>query len=189
MPTLSPTPAITPHTVPAGFRVGPVVELRPLRDETCPGVPGLIELYMSNPALNDVSLTVEAWVEIPSGIQVKADKFAVDTAAGVAHALFEITPGTSKAVHVNIEPIEYRRDREVTIHAFGYYWLGQNRENSYPISLTHPLKIWRECPPHLTPTPTPQPTPTTPTRSIPGFEVISAVVGISIIYLVGRRRK
>jgi len=189
-PTLSPTPTITPHTEPAGFRVGPVVKLRPLRDETCPGTPGLIELYMSNPALNDVSLTVEAWVEIPSGIHVYGEGFAVDTAAGVAHALFEITPGTSKAVHVNIVPIGYRRDREVTIHAYGYYWPGQNKENSYPISLTHPFKIWRACPSPPAPTPTSPPTPI-PT---PRLE-ISAVVEISIIvylvrrYLMRRRRK
>jgi len=158
--------------------VGPVVKLRPLNDVACPGEDGLIELYMSNPSLNDVTLTVEVWVEIPSGIHVSGEGFAVDTAAGVAHALFEVTPGTSKTVHVNIKPIGSYEEREVFIHAYGYYWPGQNKDNSYPISLTHPFKI--------RPTPTPTPT-TTPTP--PGFEAIFAIAVILLAaYLVIRRK-
>jgi len=194
-PTQSPTPTPTPTpspapptptattTAPTGgekFRVGPVVKLRPLNDVACPGEDGLIELYMSNPSLNDVTLTVEVWVEIPSGIHVSGEGFAVDTAAGVAHALFEVTPGTSKTVHVNIKPIGSYEEREVFIHAYGYYWPGQNKDNSYPISLTHPFKIRKTCPP--TPTPPSTPTP-------PGFEAIFAIAVILLAaYLVIRRK-
>lgn len=191
-PTLAPTPSPTPPTptptptqtatttAPTGgekFRVGPVVKLRPLNDVACPGEDGLIELYMSNPSLNDVTLTVEVWVEIPSGIHVSGEGFAVDTAAGVAHALFEVTPGTSKTVHVNIKPIGSYEEREVFIHAYGYYWPGQNKDNSYPISLTHPFKIRKTCPPPTT-TPTP-----------PGFEAIFTIAVILLMaYLVIRRK-
>ena len=52
--------------------------------------------------------------------------FTVDVAAGVAHALFEVTPGTSKTIHVNIKPIGSYEDKE--IHAYGYYWPGHNKD-------------------------------------------------------------
>jgi len=159
--------------------VGPVVKLRPLNDIACPGEDGLIELYMSNPLLNDVTMTTEFWVEIPSGIHVTGEGFAVDVAAGIAHALFKVAPGTSKTIHVNIKPIGAYEDKEVFFHAYGYYWPGQNKDNSYPVSLTHPFKIRKECP---------LPTPT-PSRGIPGFEAIIAIAALlAVAYLVGRRR-
>ncbi|RJS70340.1 hypothetical protein CW714_07470 [Methanophagales archaeon] len=194
-PTPSPTATITPTTtsVPTTlapseekFRVGPIVKLRPLNDVACPREDGLIELYMSNPSLNDVTLTTEVWVEIPSGIHVTGEGFTADVAAGVAHALFEVTPGTSKNIHVNIKPIGSYEDKEVFIHAYGYYWPGHNKDNSYPISLTHPFKIRKVC---LSPSPTSSPTTSAPTQ-IPGFKAIFAIAGLlAVAYLVGRKNK
>jgi len=175
-PTLTPTPSptpipgVTPAPTPVSatptpsvnsegkFRMGPKVRLRPRNDVIAPNSDGLIELYMSNPALNDVTLTVQVWVDIPTGIDVTGEGFAMDVAAGTANALFEVTPGTSKAIHVNIRPIESYEERTVFIHASGYYWPGQNKDNSYPISWTHSFKIQPK--PVATPTPAPGETPT-----------------------------
>jgi len=62
-----------------------------------------------------------------TGIHITGEGFTVDVAAGVAHALFEVTPGTSKTIHVNIKPIGSYED-EVFIHAYGYYWPGHNKD-------------------------------------------------------------
>ena len=197
-PTLTPSPTSPPEVTPAPtpvsatptpsvnsegkFRMGPKVRLRPRNDVIAPNSDGLIELYMSNPALNDVTLTVQVWVDIPTGIDVTGEGFALDVAAGTANALFEVTPGTSKAIHVNIRPIESYEERTVFIHASGYYWPGQNKDNSYPISWTHSFKIQPK--PVATPTPAPGETPT------PGFEAVFAIAGLlAIAYLVGRKKK
>ena len=103
-------------------------------------------------------------------------EFTVDVAAGVAHALFEVTPGTSKTIHVNIKIGSYE-DKE--IHAYGYYWPGHNKDNSYPISLTHPFKIRKVCP-TLTEAPEGK-------EDVPGFEAIFVISGLlAVAYLVGR---
>ena len=193
-PSPTPTPEVTPTPTPVPttltpsvnseekFRVGPKVRLRPRNDVIAPNADGLIELYMSNPALNDVTLTVQVWVDIPTGIDVTGEGFAMDVAAGTANALFEVTPGTSKAIHVNIRPVESYEERTVFIHASGYYWPGQNKDDSYPISLTHPLKIQPK--PVATPTPAPGETP-----KPPGFEAILAIAALlAVAYLVGRKK-
>jgi PGF-CTERM protein len=194
IPSATPTPEVTPTPTPVPptptpsgnseekFRVGPKVRLRPRNDVIAPNADGLIELYMSNPALNDVTLTVQVWVDIPTGIDVTGEGFAMDVAAGTANALFEVTPGTSKAIYVNIRPVESYEERTVFIHASGYYWPGQNKDDSYPISLTHPLKIQPK--PVATPTPAPGETP-----KPPGFEAILAIAALlAVAYLVGRKK-
>ena len=50
------------------FRVGPTVVLRPVNDVITKDEDGLVELYVDNPSLNDVTLNVDARISVPSGI-------------------------------------------------------------------------------------------------------------------------
>lgn len=164
------------------FRVGPKVRLRPVNDIIAPNEDGIVELYMSNPELNDVTLTTEVWVDIPTGMHVTGEGFAVDAAAGTAHALFTVPPGNSKTIHVNVKPVKSYEDRTITVHASGYYWPEGDKDNSNPISITHPFKIQTD--PVKTPRTKETPKPT------PGFEGIFAIASIAmILYLLGRKNK
>jgi len=185
-PTPTPTPATpAPTVIEEKFRIAPTVQLRPVVDIIGEGQDGIVEIYMSNPALNDVTLTTEVWIDIPMGIDVTGEGFIVNVAAGTAHALFEVTPGTSKAIHVNIRPVESYEEKTVIIHVFGYYWPGQNKDDSHQISLTHPFKI-QSKPLATQPKPlTPQPEPLTP----PGFEAVFVIAGLLAVAYLLRRRK
>ena len=68
----------------AKFRVGPTVKIRPVNDEINKSTDGLIELYMDNPSLNDVTLNVDARISVPSGIHVYGQGFGEAGAAGTA---------------------------------------------------------------------------------------------------------
>ncbi|MGB9929372.1 MAG: hypothetical protein ACPK85_13380, partial [Methanosarcina sp.] len=58
------------------FRVGPTVVLRPVNDVITENQDGLVELYIDNPSLNDVTLNVDARISVPSGIHVYGQGFA-----------------------------------------------------------------------------------------------------------------
>jgi hypothetical protein len=70
--TAEPTAAETAEPAPteAKFRVSPTVTLRPVNDVIDKSQDGLVELYMNNPTLNDVTLTADVQVSVPSGIHV-----------------------------------------------------------------------------------------------------------------------
>ena len=54
------------------FRVGPIVRLRPLNSEINKSADGIIEVFMNNPNLNDVTLEVDIVVDVPSDIYIYA---------------------------------------------------------------------------------------------------------------------
>jgi len=77
-PTIEPTATktATPAPTEAKFRVGPTVTLRPVNDVINKSQDGLVELYMNNPSLNDVTLTADVQISVPSGIHVYGAGFA-----------------------------------------------------------------------------------------------------------------
>ncbi|MDY6964871.1 MAG: hypothetical protein SVM80_02710 [Halobacteriota archaeon] len=103
-PTTTPTPTATPTVTPtststteseAKFRVGPVVRLRPVNDVITANEDGLVELFMSNPSLNDVTLHVDTYINAPSGIHVYGEGFGQAAAAGTIYGTFDVPPGTT----------------------------------------------------------------------------------------------
>ncbi|MFQ6055940.1 MAG: hypothetical protein ACE5KT_01790 [Methanosarcinales archaeon] len=194
-PTLTPTPtitAITPTPTPTPtvekFRVGPTVRLRPVTDVISKNEDGIVELYMDNPSLNDVTLHVEARVSVPSGIHVHGEGFGLAGAAGIVYGRFEVPPGTVRTISVLIKADESARLGSHTLQFSGLYYPDNNKDLYNPISLTYPITVKEPSPKPESSEPTnPEQVPTkaeTPSkRDIPGFEVILAIFAIVILAL------
>ncbi|MCK4651735.1 MAG: hypothetical protein KAT13_01430, partial [Methanosarcinales archaeon] len=103
--TAEPTAAETAEPAPteAKFRVSPTVTLRPVNDVIDKSQDGLVELYMNNPTLNDVTLTADVQVSVPSGIHVYGEGFGYGGAAGTVAGTFTVPPGTVRTIHINIK--------------------------------------------------------------------------------------
>jgi hypothetical protein len=152
-PTIEPTAAETATPVPteAKFRVGPTVTLRPVNDVINKSQDGLVELYMNNPSLNDVTLTADVQISVPSGIHVYGEGFGYGGAAGTVAGKFTVPPGTVRTIHINIKS---EKTGTFTVHFTGLYWPGDDKDAFQQISLTHPLTVKEPSPKPLDPKPT-----------------------------------
>ena len=148
--TSAPTPDPTPETIaetttvaatPAKFRVGPEVRLRPVNDVIEAQQDGIVELFMRNPSLNDVTLHVDASVSVPSGIHVYGEGFAQAVGAGTAAGTFDIPPGTARTIIVVIKADKSARLGSHTIQFSGLYYAGDNKDGYQPLSLTYPIVV------------------------------------------------
>ncbi|MEA3281089.1 MAG: hypothetical protein U9Q68_00775 [Euryarchaeota archaeon] len=139
-PTTEPnaTETATPVPTEAKFRVGPTVTLRPVNDVIDKSQDGLVELYMNNPSLNDVTLTADVQIAVPSGIHVYGEGFGYGGAAGTVAGKFTVPPGTVRTIHINIKADKVG---DFTVHFTGLYWPGDDKDAFQQISLTHPLKV------------------------------------------------
>ncbi|HJH28394.1 MAG TPA: hypothetical protein C5S51_01670 [Methanosarcinaceae archaeon] len=122
----------------AKFRVGPTVTLRPVNDVIDKSQDGLVELYINNPSLNDVTLTADVQISVPSGIHVYGEGFGYGGAAGTVAGKFEVPPGTVRTIHLNIKS---EKTGDFTVHFTGLYWPGDDKDAYQQISLTHPLTV------------------------------------------------
>lgn len=138
--TVIPTVIEPPVQVPtkAKFRVGPSVALRPVNDVIDTTQDGLVELYMRNPTLNDVTLTVDMEISVPSGIHVYGEGFGYGAAAGTVAGTFTVPPGSVRTVYLNIKG---EKVGTFTIHFSGLYYPGDRKDDYNPISLTHPIVV------------------------------------------------
>jgi len=125
------------------FRVGPIVKVRPVNDVIDSDHQGLIEFYFSNPAINDVTLTAEVYVSVPSGIHAIGEGFGVGGAAGSVHGTFTAPPGTDRTVYLEVYG---EKLGDHTIHAEVLYYPGSNKDAFQQISLTHPFTIVEPVP-------------------------------------------
>ena len=121
------------------FRENPTTRLRPVEDVITSDQDGIIEAFMFNPSVNDVSLSVDLVLTVPAGIHVYGDGFACSgTGAGTCAGYFTILPGQSKTVVINVKSEKVGSHQ---IHLSGYWWPGDNKDMRQPISLTHPFKV------------------------------------------------
>jgi len=134
--TVSPTQEPTTEPTEAKFRVGPTVTLRPVNDVVDKAQDGLVELYMNNPSVNDVTLTADVQISVPSGIHVYGEGFGYGSAAGTVAGKFEVPPGTVRTIHINIKS---EKTGDFTVHFTGLYWPGDDKDAFQQISLTHPF--------------------------------------------------
>lgn len=164
------------------FRVGPTVVLRPVVDVIEKGQDGIVELYMDNPALNDVVLHLEARVMVPAGLHIYSEQYAWTTAAGIAYApAFDIPPGTARTISIHVKADEMARVGQHTLHFSGLYYPGNNKDRYNPLSLTYPLEV-KEASMKATPEPGDE------DEEVPGFEAFIAIAALwAIAYLVGRK--
>lgn len=120
------------------FRVGPTVRIRPLNDEITKNQDGLVELYFDNPSLNDVTLTVDARISVPSGIHVYGQGFGEAAAAGMVYGKFEVPPGSARTINIVIKA---EKIGDFSAQFIGTYYPDDNKDAYQPISLTHPFKV------------------------------------------------
>ena len=184
-PTIEPTAAETAAPVPteAKFRVGPTVTLRPVNDVINKSQDGLVELYMNNPSLNDVTLTADVQISVPSGIYVYGEGFGYGTAAGTVAGKFEVPPGTVRTIHINIKS---EKAGTFTVHFTGLYWPGDDKDAFQQISLTHPLTVKEPSPKPLDPKPTSE----GGTKELPYTYIIVgclAVIAIAVIAMMMKK--
>lgn len=150
-PTESPVPVPTATPVPdavsaapaqqgnKGFRENPMVRLRPVNTEITTDQDGIIEAVMFNPSVNDVPLSVDIVLTVPSNVHVYGDGFAcAGSGAGACTGSFTIIPAQSKTAVIN-----FKGDKvgAYQVHFSGYWWPGENKDMRQPISLTHPFKV------------------------------------------------
>lgn len=129
---------VTSSSETGAFRVAPVVKIRPVNDVIKKDTPGLIEFYFSNPSLNDISLTADVYVSIPSGIHVSGEGFSVGGAAGDVHGNFIVPPGSDRTVYMEIIGDKLG---QAMVHTEVIYYPQNNKDNFQQLSLTHPFTI------------------------------------------------
>ena len=170
-PTATPPPTAVPPTFPnvnEAFRIGPTVRLRPVNDLINAEQDGLVEVLFRNPQLNDATMVVDLTVFIPSGFHIYGQGMSTDAAAGAASATYEVPPGQSRTVFLNLKAEKVGRS---TLQFSGLYWPKGNKDLFNPVSLTHPFEVIHPsadpyAPPQaLLPTPTPIPQPPPPTAA------------------------
>ena len=184
-PTIEPTATetATPAPTEAKFRVGPTVTLRPVNDVINKSQDGLVELYMYNPTVNDVTLTADVQISVPSGIHVYGAGFGSGSAAGTVAGTFTLPPGATRTININIKA---ERTGTVTVHFTGLYWPGDDKDAFQQISLTHPLTV-KEPSPNPT---DPKPTAESGMKELPYTYIIVgclAVIAIAFIAMMLRK--
>ena len=125
-------------TVEQKFRIGPTVVLRPVNDVITENEDGLVELYIDNPSLNDVTLNVDARINVPSGIHVYGKDFAQTGASDTAYGTFSVPPGSTQTISIGLKG---EKVGTFTVHFSGLYWSGDDKDNYNPISLSHPFVV------------------------------------------------
>lgn len=125
------------------FRTGPTVRIRPLNDNINKSADGIVELYFDNPSINDVPLTVDARVSVPTGIHVYGQGFGMADAAGVVYGIFEVPPGSVRTIYVNIKA---EKTGDFFAQFSGMYYPGKNKDAYQPLSLTYPFTVYEPSP-------------------------------------------
>ncbi|MCD4842419.1 MAG: hypothetical protein K8R08_10535 [Methanosarcinales archaeon] len=181
--TVSPTQGPTAEATEAKFRVGPTVTLRPVNDVIDKSQDGLVELYMNNPSVNDVTLTADVQISVPSGIHVYGEGFGYGGAAGTVAGKFEVPPGTVRTIHINIKS---DKTGDFTIHFTGLYWPGDDKDAFQQISLTHPLTVNEPSVNPMDSQPINEPNPNEP-NPVPVPSGFLAVIALAFVALVIRK--
>ncbi len=191
-PVVTTPPVATPVPTEGKFRVGPSVTLRPVTDVIETNQDGIVELFMNNPSLNEVTLNVDARVSVPSGIHVYGQSFGQGAGAGVVAGTFSVPPGTSRTIILVIKADKSARIGSHSIMFTGLYWPGDNKDNFQPMSLTYSVMVKEPSKnPESADLSNPGAVPKgaeTPKTSIPGFGVVLAIFGVfAIARLLSRK--
>ncbi|VVB87693.1 Uncharacterised protein [uncultured archaeon] len=184
------TAAPTASATPAKFRVGPSVTLRPVTDVIETDQDGIVELFMNNPSLNDVTLNVDARVSVPSGIHVYGESFGQAAGAGVVYGTFSVPPGTARTIAVVIKADKSARIGSHTIQFTGMYYPGDDKDNYQPLSLTYSINVKAASKnPESSEPSNPENVPkAAETPKVPGFGAVLGLVGIlAIARLLSRK--
>ncbi|MBA1341050.1 MAG: hypothetical protein C5S40_02825 [ANME-2 cluster archaeon] len=181
--TVTPTQEPTAEPTEGKFRVGPTVTLRPVNDVVDKSQDGLVELYMYNPTVNDVTLNADVQISVPSGIHVYGESFASGGAAGTVAGTFTVPPGTTRTISINIKS---EKTGTFTVHFTGLYWPGDDKDAFQQISLTHPLTVNEPSVNPNDPKPINEPNPDE-SNQVPVPSGFLAVIALAFVALVIRK--
>ncbi len=184
--TQPPTPQITQPTAtpkPVKFRVGPSVTLRPVTDVIEENQDGIVELFMNNPSLNDVTLNVDAQVSVPSGLHVSGENFGQAAGAGVVAGTFSVPPGKSRTISIAIKADKSARKGSHTLQFTGLYYPDDNKDAYQPISLTYSVTV-KAASKEI-----PEPAQTSVPAKSPGFGMLLAIITVGMVAVIRRSKK
>ena len=102
-----------------------------------------MELLFRNPNLNETAMVVDMSIAVPSGFHLYGEGFATDIAAGTASGLFEVAPGQSRTIFLNVKAEKIGRS---PIHFSGSYWPEGNKDLYNPVSLSHSFVVNQASP-------------------------------------------
>lgn len=187
--TSAPTPTVAPTK--GKFRVGPSVTLRPVIDVIETNQDGIVELFMNNPSLNDVTLNVDARVSVPGGIHVYGESFGQGAGAGVVAGTFSVPPGTSRIIALVIKADKSARIGSHSLQFTGLYWPDDDKDNYQPLSLTYSVMVKEPSKnPESADPSNPEAVPKgAETPKTPGFGTVMAIFGVlAIAHLLSREK-
>ncbi|MFZ2412506.1 MAG: kelch repeat-containing protein, partial [Candidatus Methanoperedens sp.] len=182
---VTPTPQITQSTAtpkPVKFRVGPSVTLRPVTDVIEENQDGIVELFMNNPSLNDVTLNVDAQVSVPAGLHVSGENFGQAAGAGVVAGTFSVPPGKSRTISITIKADKSARKGSHTLQFTGLYYPDENKDAFQPISLTYSVTVVR-------PSKETEPAQTSIPAKSPGFGMLVAIITVGMALVIRKSKK
>ncbi len=184
-PTAVATTVPSTPAAPGKFRVAPSVRLRPVIDVIEAEQDGIVELFMDNPSLNDVTLHVDANINVPAGFHVYGENFGQAGAAGTVYGVFDVPPGTGRTIRMHIKADKSAKLGSHIVDFAGTYWPGDNKDNYQQVTLSYSVTVKE---PSKKPEEPPKEVATTTAAKTPGFAAILALVSIlAIARLLSRK--
>jgi hypothetical protein len=162
------------------FRVGPTVRLRPLNSEIDKSQDGLVELFLSNPSVNECPMEFDLEVSVPSDIYIYAEDGSLSGGAGAVTGHFTMPPGSSRTVTLHIKG---ENVGTFSVHFGGIYWPGTNKNKWNPITLDTSFEVKE---PATTPTPASATASDSVFKTIPGFGAVGLVLIFTLMFFLRR---
>lgn len=165
------------------FRVSPTVVLRPVNNVITKNEDGSVELYIDNPAFNEMTLNLDVRISIPNGIYVYGQNLSQTDSEDVVYGNFSLSPGSSQKTYIAVKAA---KEGNFTVYLSGLYWAGDDEEDYTPISLVHSFVVKEpsknpEKPPVFNENGTVK---TEESFGTPGFSVFIAIAGLLVVYAI-----
>jgi hypothetical protein len=122
-----PTPenTSTPTDAAEDFRQPPSVSIQPRQTTITEGSSGTIALFVRNPDVNSQTLVVDTLMNVPPGVTMTGSRLASGSGGGSVAATYEIAPGTSRTLELDVYPTE---TGEVFVDGTLTYWPEGNKD-------------------------------------------------------------
>ncbi len=167
-----------------GFRQAPSVSLTTSKTSVEADKPALLTLSMINPTINDVSLTVQAILKVPSGVSISATSFV----AGGSNQFtgdFVVPPGAERHVTIQITSDEVG---DKLVESQIIYYPAENKDAYQQLQQTIKVEV-KEKSKQLNPPPIDDnQTAKSPSRT-PGFEAALGLAALLAVALLATRRR
>jgi len=127
-PTATPTATATATPTDSGpvrFNQPPSVDLQTRELTITQDTPGTVSLFVRNPAVNERTMIVDAQMDVGPGVYMVGSRLASGSGAGTVAATYEVPPGTSRTIELDIYPTEVR---DMTVDGTVTYWPEGNRD-------------------------------------------------------------